>query len=54
MDNRHKLKEERLSLQHIFPMRTVRQRHRLPRGAVQSPSLNDFKTGLDDALSSPV
>lgn len=35
-------------------MRTARQSNRLPRDAVQSPSLEIFKTRLDKALNNLV
>lgn len=45
--NEHKLKQEkfRLNIRKIFlPVRTVNYQNRLPSEAVQSPSLEDFKT----------
>ncbi|KFR09823.1 hypothetical protein N306_03139, partial [Opisthocomus hoazin] len=55
--NGSKLKEGRFSL-HIrktfFTMRVVRHWNRLPRGAVDAPSLAVFKARLDGALSSLV
>ncbi|KFM05376.1 hypothetical protein AS27_15813, partial [Aptenodytes forsteri] len=35
----------------FFTMRVVRQRNRLPREAVDAPSLEGFKARLDEALS---
>lgn len=34
----------------LFPMETVKHWKRLPREAVQSPSMKVFKTQLDEAL----
>ncbi|KFV78695.1 hypothetical protein N308_05767, partial [Struthio camelus australis] len=55
--NAHKLKQGRLILQlrrNFFPVMTVRQWSREPTEAVQSPSLEVFKTWLDKALSNLV
>ncbi|KFR16292.1 hypothetical protein N306_01990, partial [Opisthocomus hoazin] len=52
-----KLKEGRFRLdirKKFFTMRVVRHWHRLPREAVDSPSLAVFKARLDGALSSLV
>ncbi|KAK4824134.1 hypothetical protein QYF61_010757 [Mycteria americana] len=38
----------------LFPMKTVKHWKRLPREVVQSPSLEVFKTQLDEALSNLV
>lgn len=35
----------------LFPVSMVRQWRSLPRGAAAAPSLQAFKTRLDDALS---
>ena len=48
-----KLKEGRFRLdlrKKSFPVRVVRQWHRLPREAVAAPSLEGFKARLDGAL----
>ena len=52
-----KLKEGRFRLdirKKFFPMRVVRQWNRLPREAVDAPSLEVFKARLDGALSNLV
>lgn len=38
----------------LFPMKTVKRWKRLPKEVVQSPTLEVFKTQLDEALSKPV
>jgi len=51
------LKEGRFRLDirgKLFTMREVRRRNRLPREAVNAPSLKVFKARLDGALGSPV
>ncbi|KFU98247.1 hypothetical protein N339_06198, partial [Pterocles gutturalis] len=55
--NGFKLKEGRFMLGirwKFFPMRVVRPWKRLPREAVDAPSLKVFKAGLDEALSNLV
>ncbi|KFW66274.1 hypothetical protein AS28_09465, partial [Pygoscelis adeliae] len=55
--NGFKLKEGRFRLdirKKFFAMRVVRHWHRLPREAVDAPSLEVFKTRLDGALSNLV
>ncbi|KFR12807.1 hypothetical protein N306_01330, partial [Opisthocomus hoazin] len=55
--NGFKLKEGRFRLdirKNFFTMRVVRHWNRLPRGAVDAPSLEVFKARLDGALSSLV
>ncbi|KFR01062.1 hypothetical protein Y956_01798, partial [Nipponia nippon] len=52
--NGFKLKESRFRLnirKKFFTVRVVRHWHRLPRGAVDAPSLEAFKARLDGALS---
>jgi len=52
-----RLKEGRFRLDTrkiFFTMRVVRHWHRLPREAVDAPSLEVFKVRLDGALSNPV
>ena len=54
MGNDFKLKEGRFTLdirKKFFTMRVVRHWHRLPREAVDAPSLESFKVRLDGALS---
>lgn len=56
-DNRHELKQERFRQdirRNFFSLSTSRQGHRLPRDAVQSPSLDVFKTQLGKVLSNLV
>ena len=51
--NGFKLKEGRFRLEvrrKFFTRRVVRHRHRLPRKAVDAPSLEVFKARLDEAL----
>ncbi|KFQ59277.1 hypothetical protein N334_00733, partial [Pelecanus crispus] len=55
--NGFKLKEGRLGLdirKKFFTMRVVTHWHRLPREAVDAPSLEVFKARLDGALSNLV
>ncbi|KFR01599.1 hypothetical protein N306_14092, partial [Opisthocomus hoazin] len=55
--NGSKLKEGRFRLdirKKFFTMRVVRPWHRLPREAVDAPSLEVFKARLDGALSNLV
>ena len=55
--NGFKLKEGRFRLdirKKFFTMRAVKHWHRLPREAVDAPSLETFKVRLDGALSNPV
>ncbi|KFQ36345.1 hypothetical protein N332_02449, partial [Mesitornis unicolor] len=55
--NGFKLEEGRFRLdirQKFFTVRVVRHWHRLPREAVDAPSLEVFKARLDGALSSLV
>ena len=55
--NGFKLKEGRFRLdirKKFFTMRVVKHLHRLPREAVDAPSLEVFKARLDGALSKMV
>ena len=51
--NGHKLEQRRFQInmrKNLFPVRVPEQWHRLPRGVVESPSLETFKTCLDAFL----
>ena len=53
--NGHKLKQRKFKLnmrKNFFPLRVTEPWPRLPRGAVESPSLEIFKTHLDKVLCS--
>jgi len=53
--NRHKLKHHKFSLnmrKNFFTLRVTEHWNRLPREAVESPSLEIFKTRLDKILCS--
>jgi len=53
--NGHKLKHRKFHLnvrKNLFPLRVTEPWNRLPREAVESPSLEIFKTRLDAALCS--
>jgi len=53
--NGHKLKHRKFRLnmrQNFFTLRVMEPWNRLPRGAVESPSLEIFKTCLDEFLCS--
>jgi len=53
----HKLKQRKFRLnmrKNFFPLRVMKPWHRLPREVVESPSLEIFKTGLDEVLCSLV
>jgi len=53
--NGHKLKHRKFRLnmrKNFFPLRVMEHRNRLPREAVDSPSLGLFKTHLDAVLCS--
>jgi len=53
--NGHKLNQRKLQLntrKNFFPLRVMEHWNRLPRGAVESPSLEIFKTHLDTVLCS--
>jgi len=54
-DNGHKLKHRKFHLnmrKNFFPLRVMEHWNRLPREAVESPSLEIFKTYLDKVLCS--
>jgi len=54
-DNRHKMKHRKFHLntrKNFFPLRVTEPWPRLPREAVESPSLEIFKTHLDKVLCS--
>jgi len=53
--NRHKPKQRKFQLnmrKNFFPLRVTEHWTRLPRGAMESPSLEIFKTRLDVVLCS--
>jgi len=53
--NGHKLKQRKFRLnrrKNFFPLRVTEPWHRLPRGVVESPSLEIFKPQLDMVLCS--
>jgi len=53
--NSHKLKQRQFHLnmrKNFFPLRVTEPWHRLPREAVESPSLEIFQTCLDAVLCS--
>jgi len=53
--NRHKLKHRKFQLnmrKNFFPLRVMEHWNRLPRGLVESPSLEILKTHLDKVLCS--
>ena len=53
--NGHKLKQRKFHLnmrRNFFPLRVTEPWNRLPRGAVDSPSLEIFKPRLDEVLCS--
>jgi len=53
--NGHKLNQRKFHLnmrKNIFPLRVTEHWNRLPRGVVESPSLEKFKTHLDYVLCS--
>jgi len=53
--NGHKLKQRKFQLnmrKNFFPLRVTESWHRLPREAVESPSLEIFKPCLDKVLCS--
>ena len=53
--NRHKLKQRKFKLnmrKNFFPLRVMERWPRLPREVVESPSLEIFKTCLDEVLCS--
>jgi len=53
--NGHKVKQSKFQLnmrKNFFPLRVMEHWHRLPRGAVESPSLEIFQPRLDAVLCS--
>jgi len=53
--NRHKVKHRKFHLnmrKNFFTLRVMEPWHRLPREVVESPSLEIFKTHLDEVLCS--
>jgi len=53
--NRHKLKHKKFHLnmrKNFFPLRVTEHWNRLPRGVMESPSLEISKTHLDEVLCS--
>ena len=55
--NGHKLKHRRFPLnirKHLFPVRVTEHWHRLPREAVESPSLEVFKSRLGMVLGNQI
>ena len=54
-DNGHKLKQRKFHLnmrKNFFPLSVMEHWNRLPRGVMESPSLEIFKTHLDKVLCS--
>ncbi|KFV78313.1 hypothetical protein N308_02488, partial [Struthio camelus australis] len=55
--NGHKLKHRKFHVnirKNFFPVRVTEHWHKLPRGVVESPSLEIFKSHLDTVLGSLV
>jgi len=50
--NGHKLKQRKFMRKNFLPLRVTEHWNRLPRGIVESPSLEIFKTRLDKVLCS--